>query len=150
PGFLSKEYISGHRASYLHPIRMYVFVSAVFFIVFFSYFNVNEMGMDDSDKPGVASSAKKATDTPKEKALANAKTAEDSMLVERIFKGQAPIDSLDRKDSASKSRKRKGWNYSINHPQFSTKEEYDSAQKALPSSQRDGWLSRQLQLRNIE
>lgn len=41
PGFLSKEYINGRRARYLHPIRMYVFTSAVFFLLFFKTFNVN-------------------------------------------------------------------------------------------------------------
>lgn len=39
PGFLSAEYIKGRRASYLHPIRMYVFTSAFFFIIVFSLFN---------------------------------------------------------------------------------------------------------------
>lgn len=36
PGFLSKEYIRGRRASYLNPIRMYIFTSAVFFLLFFT------------------------------------------------------------------------------------------------------------------
>jgi len=39
PGFLTAEYIKGRRASYLHPIRMYVFTSAFFFLIFFSFFN---------------------------------------------------------------------------------------------------------------
>ncbi len=39
PGFLSAEYLKGRRSSYLHPIRMYVFTSAFFFIIFFSLFN---------------------------------------------------------------------------------------------------------------
>jgi Protein of unknown function (DUF3667) len=38
PGFLSREYIAGRRASYLNPIRMYVFTSAIFFLLFFSFF----------------------------------------------------------------------------------------------------------------
>lgn len=37
PGFLSKEYLKGRRMSYLDPIRMYVFTSAVFFLIFFSF-----------------------------------------------------------------------------------------------------------------
>lgn len=37
PGFLSKEYLIGRRASYLNPIRMYVFTSAIFFLLFFSF-----------------------------------------------------------------------------------------------------------------
>ncbi len=36
PGFLSREYMMGRRASYLNPIRMYVFTSAFFFLFFFS------------------------------------------------------------------------------------------------------------------
>jgi Protein of unknown function (DUF3667) len=43
PGFLSAEYIKGRRAGYLHPIRMYVFTSAFFFIIFFSLFNVGNL-----------------------------------------------------------------------------------------------------------
>jgi hypothetical protein len=36
PGTISKEYVSGKRMRYLDPIRMYLFTSAVFFLVFFS------------------------------------------------------------------------------------------------------------------
>ena len=36
PGFLALEYLRGRRASYLNPIRMYVFTSAFFFIIFSS------------------------------------------------------------------------------------------------------------------
>jgi len=36
PGFLTKEYNAGKRLSYLNPIRMYIFISAVFFLLMFS------------------------------------------------------------------------------------------------------------------
>jgi hypothetical protein len=36
PGFLSVEYMRGRRMAYLNPIRMYVFTSAIFFIILFS------------------------------------------------------------------------------------------------------------------
>jgi hypothetical protein len=42
PGFLSKEYMNGRRASYLNPIRMYLFTSFIFFLVFFSVFHFND------------------------------------------------------------------------------------------------------------
>ena len=42
PGFLSKEYMNGRRASYLNPIRMYLFTSFIFFFFFFLLFNVDE------------------------------------------------------------------------------------------------------------
>src|ERR1035437_7465196 len=42
PGFLSKEYMIGRRVRYLNPIRMYLFTSAIFFLIFFSLYKVDE------------------------------------------------------------------------------------------------------------
>jgi hypothetical protein len=39
PGFLSKEYMAGRRVSYINPVRMYIFTSAFFFLIFFNFFN---------------------------------------------------------------------------------------------------------------
>jgi hypothetical protein len=36
PGFLTREYIAGKRVRYLNPVRMYVFISAVFFLAAFA------------------------------------------------------------------------------------------------------------------
>jgi len=45
PGFLSNEYMIGKRSSYLNPIRMYLFTSFIFFLIFFSLFKVeNNIG----------------------------------------------------------------------------------------------------------
>ena len=41
PGFLSAEYLKGRRASYLNPVRMYIFTSAIFFFLYFSFFSSN-------------------------------------------------------------------------------------------------------------
>ena len=37
PGVLTYEYMRGKRITYLHPIRMYVFTSAFFFLLFFTF-----------------------------------------------------------------------------------------------------------------
>jgi len=42
PGYLPKEYMNGRRASYLNPIRMYLFTSFIFFLIFFSLFHLDE------------------------------------------------------------------------------------------------------------
>ncbi|MBX3254580.1 MAG: DUF3667 domain-containing protein [Chitinophagaceae bacterium] len=42
PGFLTAEYTRGRRLSYLHPIRMYIFTSAFFFFLFFSFVTKHE------------------------------------------------------------------------------------------------------------
>ncbi len=36
PGFLSEEYIKGRRVKYIDPVRMYLFISAAFFVLFFT------------------------------------------------------------------------------------------------------------------
>jgi hypothetical protein len=38
PGFLAQEYVQGRRMRYLHPVRMYLLTSAIFFVVLFSFF----------------------------------------------------------------------------------------------------------------
>lgn len=43
PGKVPKEYVQGKRSSYLDPIRMYLFTSAVFFLVFFSISHINDL-----------------------------------------------------------------------------------------------------------
>lgn len=42
PGFVPKEYIAGKRMRYVDPIRMYLFTSAVFFLIFFSIKSVTQ------------------------------------------------------------------------------------------------------------
>ncbi len=51
PGFLALEYMKGRRASYLNPIRMYVFTSAFFFLIFFALKGTNEAFKFTDDEP---------------------------------------------------------------------------------------------------
>lgn len=39
PGFLAKQYMLGRRVSYLNPVRMYLFTSFLFFLIFYSSYN---------------------------------------------------------------------------------------------------------------
>ena len=36
PGFLTNEYMAGRRAQYLHPVKMYIFISLVYFLLLFT------------------------------------------------------------------------------------------------------------------
>ena len=49
PGFLSLEFLKGRRASYLHPIRMYVFTSALFFVIFFTLYSASSLIKEEQD-----------------------------------------------------------------------------------------------------
>ena len=46
PGFLPAEHLRGKRADYLHPIRLYIFVSAFFFLIIFSFYKSNSRSID--------------------------------------------------------------------------------------------------------
>ncbi|HEY4108531.1 DUF3667 domain-containing protein [Puia sp.] len=63
PGFLSLEYMRGRRMAYLNPIRMYVFTSAIFFIILYSITRPENMAKGlSADKTEKASGAKKLAD----------------------------------------------------------------------------------------
>jgi hypothetical protein len=52
PGFLSSEYVIGRRVRYLNPIRMYLFTSAIFFLIFFSLYSIDEKSFSIGDING--------------------------------------------------------------------------------------------------
>ncbi|WP_290791684.1 DUF3667 domain-containing protein [Flavihumibacter sp. UBA7668] len=70
PGRLSIDYIQGKRNSQLHPIRMYVFTSAFFFIIFFSLYKADKIGRsEDEERKEKLENLQLARDVVKEKPL---------------------------------------------------------------------------------
>lgn len=55
PGKLSKAYINGKRASYLHPIRMYLFISFAFFLFIYLTEKVSSTEVPSSQTPSIDS-----------------------------------------------------------------------------------------------
>ncbi len=84
PGFLSSEYLKGRRASYLHPIRMYVFTSAFFFIIFFWLFNPEQMINGKKDNKEQLAELTEASISLKEK-LVKTKGEEEKAAVQRAI-----------------------------------------------------------------
>jgi hypothetical protein len=151
PGFLSKEYMLGRRKKYLHPVRMYVFTSAVFFLVFFSMFHVSEDDVSISNQRG---KVEEGFRTVKEEAFKNAKTKEDSA---GIIKG---LELLGYKDTIEirkpepvvvSKKKKSGISYSLGGDvsNYKTLKEYDSVQNALPKSKRDAGLTKIFTRRSV-
>jgi len=68
PGFLVNEYLAGRRAQYLHPIRMYVFLSIVFFSIFFLTTSKQE-SVSIQIRPDILSSLDTIQKMDKEQAL---------------------------------------------------------------------------------
>lgn len=130
----------GRRASYLHPIRMYVFMSAIFFLLFFSFF-----------KPEHAAEITPAKQlTLKERAdyiisLQN-KLKEDTankILLAKIDLFKDTTKPVTAKDTvAMKPKTGNGVRIDLTNKDYRSFEEYDSVEKTLPPSKRDGWVVR--------
>ncbi len=162
PGFLSKEYIAGRRARYLHPIRMYVFTSALFFLVFFSMYDAEHLNIRDKGKPLTSSVTTDEWEKARLDALGNARSREDSLEMDKFFNRMRPMVFNEpgkkarvtvRSDSAVKKGSGSGPNVNISGFDdlgYQTTEDYDSAQKLLPASERDNWFKRKMQYRSIE
>jgi ribosomal protein L40E/uncharacterized membrane protein len=130
PGFLTKEYVAGRRASYLNPIRMYLFISAMFFLLLVTFF-INSKH-----------------DAAKEKRV----TKETSALrgsLGTLREKVNEIDSSNGGDSAVYYTLADGSKmYEKDYPR--TVESYDSLQKVLPDSEKDSRLERYLARKSLK
>jgi hypothetical protein len=148
PGFLAMEYNQGKRESYYHPARMYVFISFVFFLLFFSLPDVEpeekeEEKVSDNIKPWIANldSAEVKKELEKEGIIINEATLDSAFQA---------LDSIAGATGKNKFKGNKNLNFSLSKAEFKTKEAYDSAQLAKPESERAGWFMRNITLKTIE
>jgi hypothetical protein len=140
PGFLSKEYTRGRRAGYLNPIRMYIFTSAFFFLIFFSFFNPADpirittgvLLTEAERKREIVDLENELKDNPSDSIL---KKQQIALLSDT--NRQVTINDLMAIDTSFEFN----FFYKINH---NTIREYDSAQQLLPSSARDGWFKKRI------
>jgi Protein of unknown function (DUF3667) len=160
PGFLSHEYLRGRRADYLHPIRMYVFTSAFFFLIFFSFYQKEE-AIEIKEKRDTVQEVME--DLQDEKARLEKKITNDTIgiatdkLKERLRKVEADMVMLKRDSSlvdSVKSLARGGFTLvsldnDKSHRELKTVMEYDSIQASLQESNRDGFLKRAIKRQDI-
>ena len=135
PGFLSKEYMNGKRTSYLNPIRMYLFTSFVFFLVFFSIINVNESGIIIRD---IAVNGKTLAEV-------NKLSPEDFNSFTKLINNGSPMTSEGIKhyfDSVTKSP------INFFDTKYKTREEYDSLLKA--GTVKNNWVVRQFIYKGLD
>ena len=136
PGFLPAEYVRGRRANYLDPVRMYIFTSAVFFLILYASVDTNFLVESDAE-------------VAKEKA-ASIVAQRNTKITDTFFRSQA-TDSIGEGGSFPGIRegfKRKSglvinatstadpFEYAS---RFRSAEEYDAAQLKLAKEDRDNW-----------
>jgi len=145
PGYLSAEFMRGKRASYLNPVRMYVFTSAFFFVVFFTLFKSDEAVRFSGDSILTNIQRDSAMVQLREELQKNPENKYINHQLELLADTSKPLTMLSLLES--------GEDYSIvsvGDRKFRTVEEYDSVQSALPVKQRDGWFVRQLMHKQID
>lgn len=157
PGFLSHEYLRGKRASYLHPIRMYVFTSAFFFLIFYNANKEREM-VKVSEKIPTAAEVLKKLESKRKKVLEVSPDSLPAMAKTEALKKLAEIDAdinTLKKDSSTKNELpslKSNFNLvSFNDEQnnFRSEAEYDSAQKKKPAAERDNFIVRKFTRQNL-
>lgn len=155
PGFLPAEYLAGKRARYLNPVKMYVFISAFFFLFFFSVINPSfETGKEEPEqltygnlKPRLQG---KINDLQK-----NIKDKDYSVVTKKRMENQVQLLQQDlqtlTRDTAHLSElnfyKVKGLTSIFG--QYKDVAQYDSEQNALPQKQRKSWPERMIIRKSI-
>jgi len=158
PGFLSHEYLRGRRAGYLHPIRMYVFTSAFFFLIFFSFNQEDSVVKITETQPTAASLLKKL----EKDRLALVNELNDSMpaIAQKVIKMSIAASDSDialiKRDTTARDKLK-----TLNKTNFtllgsSSKDTlyknvtvYDSIQEKLPPSEKDNFIVRRFARQKI-
>jgi hypothetical protein len=155
PAFLSQEYLRGRRTSYLHPIRMYVFTSAFFFLIFFNFYQSKDHGNEKKEPV-----AKTIAELSKERIRLNNSILKNDTIAEEatITELKGKLVALDKdiqlikKDSTKRdsillmrAAKEEVYFNGETIKAFSSQKYYDSAQNALPKEKRDNFIVKSIQ-----
>lgn len=143
PGFLTLEYNAGRRNSYLNPIRMYIFVSAIFFIVLFGGSESAPPIPEEAHPAGTFAFSQRIADSLRE---ASRDLASDSVR-HAVYLDLAA--RLDTPVAASTDEEALGLHMidlvselSIVENKYHSVAQYDSIQAALSKSDREGRFQR--------
>ncbi|WP_349318785.1 DUF3667 domain-containing protein [Chitinophaga sp. MM2321] len=136
PGFLTKEYLAGRRVKYVNPIKLYVFISFVFFLGFFAFYanDVVELNTGQDE-----------TESAAEKPLFKTKVLNDSL---RLIATPEAAKKAVANDSSEAARKLSGLSDDIGR--YKSVAAYDSAQLKLPPANRATGSEKFLTRRMIE
>jgi hypothetical protein len=161
PGHLSLAFLQGRRASYVDPARFYLFTSAVFFLVLYTFFlDVDQMTLRKGLDLNIVTPASVVRSLNQHAAQAQAfqlrnrhiiRNGTDTLLdVDDREASNRFIDSLQKAgildSTAVRSSGGEGMRLNILNIEGVTdiadRAEYDSIQLSLPAAKRDNWIRR--------
>jgi hypothetical protein len=168
PGLVPLDYVEGKRKRHLDPIKMYVFVSIVFFALFFTVVKVNEIGKkgdevnldiqigpkdNNKDSNSISDSTQiKELESALDKTMVEKMKANDSIL--SIVKSHSIKDSVNAitenagdlnvdisKDTIQADSTEKGTVIKdVVDDKEMTVKEYEEWQRSLPKEERHGYF----------
>ncbi|AMR32658.1 hypothetical protein A0256_15120 [Mucilaginibacter sp. PAMC 26640] len=163
PGKLTVEYLAGHRAQYLHPVKMYIFISLIFFVLFFHGNDRNVVQIKDSKESGamaidtIQHNLGKDIDNDKSLTAAQKKSVKEKL--NRFLPGVA-LDTSLAKDTTKKlskpaiaeqERNENGiFNFIEDDKSIRNYGDYLAKQKTLPAHQRDGFITRYIEKKSFD
>jgi len=124
PAKLTQLYMDGQRANFIHPIRMYLFISTVFFLFIFSGEQVNKPEMV-KPLPAIA-------------------------LPKNVLPNPVLPNSVVSKKTDAKKENSLHLQIGDDTIAYKTILAYDSAQSKLPNSKKDSWIESSLVKKSIE
>jgi hypothetical protein len=142
PGYVAKEYIRGKRVKFLDPIRMYLFTSAIFFLVLFSMSNVEPSTKNLNGAVNLSNNER--LKMVKEYREDLKKRPTDTIIQQKI----ALLSDTSRPVRLADVLINSG--FEINDKSYRSIKEYDSLQQLLPQNERDGWFIQRFSRKGIE
>jgi len=139
PGFLPLEYMIGRRARYINPIRMYIFTSAFFFLIFFSFIKINQRSIVTTDMNGKTYAQIEAMDSLTFDAFTKKVNSEEG-------KPALPMTRPAFKKYFDSSMQSSGIYFTPG--KYRSKAAYDSVLRS--GKKEHNWFQRQLIYKNIE
>lgn len=168
PGKLTEVYVAGKRASFINPIRLYIFISIVFFLVVLGGKGISENEKNEKEKSKATTSKTltKSKDTTanseKELTAAQIKEIEESLkyvpnsngLRDSVIKKAIAEESLNKKEGGKGgvrfgNRKKNGFSSNWETKDTSVVQ-YEKNQAALTKEKRDGFIKHYFIKRTIE
>lgn len=156
PGFLTKEYLAGRRVSYLNPVRMYVFISAIFFIVLALRNKEAEIEPEEPAASHANAVRQHLADSLRQaiKPLSGRPDTYDSIkkqvVTDLASKLDTPVSKTGKEQAISFALGKEGFRFKLVDDRYNNVREYDSAQRLLPDSSRDKGFLRWVIRNNID
>lgn len=162
PGYLAKEHLRGKRSDYLHPIRLYVFVSAFFFLILFGFYTKHTTEKHIEEK-NYAELINEFEDFKKEKQndILQKRKKSNNTFGSTIKKDSSDIVDSDsaisllKKDSTQKEIAELIFQFGVQNwksaywEKNKTREIYLDSQNKLSSVKRDDFFEKKWELLNI-